>query len=148
LDSPRSKSELLRAVRYRSASHIVDLSGTEPDECAIYTLSDPRELRNVRYVGQTRCPPRRYLQHLTAARLWLPDTLPWWIKRPELRPLYQWLRELYLDEARLPAMAVVGWSQADEALAEERNHICEQLRQQSLLLNREAKTFKGQPHLL
>jgi hypothetical protein len=148
LDGPNLKSQLLRAVRSRSASHIVDLSLTDPDECAIYTLSDPRDLRAVRYVGQTRSPGRRYMQHLTAARLWLPNTLPWWIKRPELRPLYLWIRELHLDGARLPAMAVIAWSQAAQALAEERRHICEHLRNQLPLLNREAATFQNQLPLL
>jgi hypothetical protein len=88
------------------------------------------------------------LQHVTAARLWLPDELPWWIKRPEMRPLYQWIRELYRDGARLPVMVVVAWSQASDALAEERKYICEHLNHRSLLLNRESETFKNQPHLI
>jgi hypothetical protein len=102
----------------------------------------------VRYVGQTSCPRRRFLQHLTAAKLWLPDELPWWIKRPEMRSLYQWIRELYVEECRLPVMVVAVWTQAAEALAEERNLICEHLRHRSPLLNRESETFKNQPHLM
>lgn len=142
------KIQLTRLVRVRSASHIVDLSGTEPDEAAIYTLSDPRDLHTVRYVGQTVCPRRRFLQHVTAAKLWLPDDLPWWIKRPDMRALYQWIRELYHDERRLPMMIVAAWARNAEALAQERDLICEHLRCRSPLLNRESETFKGRPHLI
>ena len=53
----------------------------------IYTLSDPRDLRQVRYVGQTSAPRRRLLQHLNAARLWLPDERPWWIKDEKAAPV-------------------------------------------------------------
>jgi hypothetical protein len=142
------KIQIVRLIRSRCASHIVDLSGTEPDDAAIYTLSDPREIRVVRYVGQTSSPRRRFLQHLTAAKLWLPDELPWWIKRPEMKSLYQWIRELYRDERRLPVMVVTTWAQASDALAQERDLICAHLRRQSPLLNRESETFKRQPHLL
>lgn len=139
-----TKAELAAALRSRISSHLVDLSGTEPDECAIYTLSDPRDLRAVRYVGQTRSPRRRYSQHVYTARLWLPDSLPWWIKRPELRPLYDWIRQLHRDEGRLPVMGVIAWSRAAEALAEERKYICQHLAQNSELLNREAEAGKQQ----
>jgi hypothetical protein len=142
------EAQLIRALRSRSASHIVDLSDTDPDECAIYTLSDPRDIRVVRYVGQTRSPRRRFLQHLATARLWLPDELPWWVKRPDMRGLYQWIRELYLDEQRLPVMAVVAWTQASVALVQERALICEHLRRQSPLLNRESETFRQQSLLI
>jgi hypothetical protein len=148
MNHPELKIQLVRLIRSRCASHIVDLSGTEPDDAAIYTLSDPREIRVVRYVGQTGSPRRRLLQHLAAAKLWLPDELPWWIKRPELRFLYRWIRELYLDECRLPVMIVTAWAQASDALAQERSLICEHLRLQSPLLNRESETFRRQPHLL
>ena len=148
MDRPELNSDLVRLVRSRSASHIVDLSGTEHNDAAIYTLSDPREIRVVRYVGQTACPRRRFLQHLAAARLWLPDEIPWWIKRPEMRSLYQWIRELYLDERRLPLMVVTAWAQAADALAQERALICEHLRRESPLLNRESETFKRQPILI
>jgi hypothetical protein len=126
----------------------VDLSGTDPDEAALYTLSDPRDLRAVRYVGQTACPRRRFLQHITAAQLWLPDELPWWIKRPDLRALYQWIRALYLEERRLPVMVVTAWTRNADALAQERDLICEHLRRRSPLLNRESETFKDRPHLI
>ena len=148
MERPEPKIQLVRLIRSRCASHIVDLSGSEPDDAAIYTLSDPREIRVVRYVGQTGCPRRRFLQHLTAAKLWLPDELPWWIKRPDMKSLYQWIRELYLDERRLPVMVVTAWAQASEALAQERDLICEHLRRQSPLLNRESETFSRQLHLI
>lgn len=148
MDRREPKIQLTRLVWARSAAHIVDLSGTEPDEAAIYTLSDPRDLRAVRYVGQTGCPRRRFLQHVTAAKLWLPDELPWWIKRPDLRALYQWIRELYLDERRLPVMFVTVWARKADALAVERELICEHLRRRSPLLNRESETFKSRPHLI
>lgn len=148
MDRCEPKIQLTRLVRIRCASHIVDLSGTEPDEAAIYTLSDPRDLSAVRYVGQTSCPRRRFLQHITAAKLWLPDELPWWIKRPDMRALYQWIRELYLDERRLPFMVVAAWAGNAEALAQERELICEHLRRHSPLLNRESETFKSRPPLI
>jgi hypothetical protein len=148
VDRPEVKTQLVRLIRRRIASHIVDLSGAEPNDCAIYTLADPRDIRDVRYIGQTSGLRRRFLQHLNAARLWLPDELPWWIKRAELRPLYQWIRGLYLDEGRLPVMAVVAWVPAADALAEERKHICAHLGHRSALLNRESETFKKQPLLL
>ena len=96
----------------------------------------------MRYVGQTRAPRSRYLQHVGAAKLWLPDELPWWIKSPRQRPLYHWIRDLYRDESRLPVMVVVGWTQARHALAEEREHIENCLRQGLPLLNREAEPKK------
>jgi hypothetical protein len=74
---------------------------------AVYTLSDPRALRDVRYVGQTRSPTRRLGQHINTARLWLSDEVPWWFKSPELRPLYEWIRQLHSDERRL-VTAIVG----------------------------------------
>ena len=148
MDGPAVKTQLTRLIRRRIASHLVDLSGLEPDECAIYTLSDPRDIHDVRYVGQTSDPRRRFLQHLNAARLWLPDELPWWIKRAELRPLYEWIRQLYRDECRLPVMAVMAWAPVTQALAEERRYICAHLSHRSALLNRESETFNKQPILL
>jgi hypothetical protein len=148
MDRREPKIHLERLVRVRCASHIVDLSGTETDEAAIYTLSDPRDLHAVRYVGRTSCPRRRFLQHVTAAKLWLPDDLPWWIKRPDMRALYQWIRELYLDERRLPFMVVTAWARNADALARERDLICEHLRRRASLLNRESETFKSRPLLI
>lgn len=133
------KELVSQSIRTRSAAHILDLSGVTPGEAAIYTLADPRDLQYVRYVGQTCNPRRRFLQHVNAARLWLPDELPWWIKSPKLRPLYDWIRELYRDEQRMPVMAVIAWTEARNARAEERNRICEYLGQQLPLLNLEAE---------
>jgi hypothetical protein len=130
--------QIARQVRNRCDAHIVDHSDTQAGEVAVYTLSDPRDLRLVRYVGQTTSPRKRYLQHVAAAKLWLPDELPWWIKSPRKRPLHEWIRGLYRDEFRLPMMAVVAWTQPQHALTEERRHILELLGYQLPLLNRES----------
>ena len=138
------KERVSRHVRAACASQIVDLSGGCPDEAAIYTLADPRDVQCVRYVGQTCNPRRRFLQHVNAARLWLPDELPWWIKSPKLRPLYDWIRELYRDEYRMPVMTVIAWTQAGNARAEERSRICEYLGRDLPLLNWESEMLRKQ----
>jgi hypothetical protein len=115
---------------------------------AIYALADPRELRTVRYIGQTRSPERRYLQHVTTARLWLPDELPWWIASAKLRPLYTWLRELYRDDGRLPAMIVEQWVDTALARTAERARIAECLALRLPLLNFEARMCRRQGQLL
>lgn len=51
-----SQAQLTRDIRYRVEALLVDDSGSVPDEDAIYTLSDPRDIRQVRYVGQTKDP--------------------------------------------------------------------------------------------
>jgi hypothetical protein len=134
--------QISRSIRQRSAAHLLDMSGTEPNEAAIYALADPRDLELVRYIGQTRAPSSRYLQHMNEARLWLPDELPWWVKSPRLRPLYGWIRELYADEQRMPIMMIVGWTEARLARQEEGRHIREYLRHQKPLLNSETDTFR------
>jgi len=139
---------IARSIRIRCASHIVDISGVAPDEAAIYTLSDPRDLLSVRYVGQTRDPRRRFLQHMGAARLWLPDDLPWWIKSPKLRPLYDWIRELYRDDLRMPVLSVIAWTNGGNARIEERNRISELLARDLPLLNWEAEMLKKQLRLI
>ena len=88
-------------------------------KAAIYTLADPRELRRVRYVGQTSSPRR----------------------------LYEWIRELYLDEHRMPVMAVIAWTDFRHARIEEHNRIGEFLAQGLPLLNVEAAGFQMQPQL-
>jgi hypothetical protein len=136
--TPRDIRHRLRALRF-------DDSGDEPSEFAIYTLSDPRDLRLVRYVGQTADPGRRHAQHVAAARLSIPDTTPWWIPRPELRPLYTWIRALHSEGGRLPAMIVAAWCQgAVDARALERETILRYLAEQMPLLNREAGSFGKQ----
>lgn len=61
---PLPKPELAHLIRARLPGLLLDVSGMPPSGFAIYTLSDPRDLRHVRYVGQTRLPRRRLLQHL------------------------------------------------------------------------------------
>ncbi len=130
-----------RSIRSRCAAHILDVSDATPNAAAIYALADPRDLELVRYIGQTRSPRTRYLQHMTEARLWLPDELPWWVKSPQLRPLYGWIRALYADEQRLPIMMLVAWTSVIEARQEEGRHIREYLRHQIPLLNGETDLF-------
>ena|SRR6185503_9697058 len=131
-----TKAQILRHVRARRAESIHDDSGCEPRGFAVYTLSDPRAVREVRYVGQTRSPARRFGQHINMARLWLPDEVPWWFKSPELRPLYEWIRQLHGDERRLPVLVIVEWVPTlAEARAREREHIYDRLRAQQPLFN-------------
>lgn len=130
-----------RSLHSRVATHILDFSGSDPNEAAIYGLADPRDLELVRYIGQTRSPSARYRQHLNEARLWLPDELPWWVKSERLRPLYGWIRELHADEARTPIMLILAWTEGRLARQEEGRHIREYLRQGKPLLNSEARHF-------
>jgi hypothetical protein len=102
-------TELTHRFRRHVARELYDESGDLPVGSAIYTLSDPRDIRAIRYVGQTNHPRRRFLQHLTHARLWLPDERPWWVASPKLRPLYEWIRALYGDGSRLPVMVLWAW---------------------------------------
>jgi hypothetical protein len=144
-----TKPELARHIRSRLALLIADESGAAPKGIAIYTLADPRDVREVRYVGQTQSPQRRYRQHLNAARLWLPDEKPWWVKSPQLRPLYEWIRRLYQDERRLPSMLICAWSQTvADARSAERARICECLQQRQPLTNFEVDVFGPQLPLL
>ncbi|MBV8143821.1 MAG: GIY-YIG nuclease family protein [Gammaproteobacteria bacterium] len=135
-------------MRKRLAGHLFDASGAEAGEVAIYSLSDPRSLREICYVGQTKAPRQRLLQHLAAARLWLPDELPWWIKSPKLRPLYGWIRQLYRDGGRLPVMVVCEWVARNRALQAERARICDCLEDQAPLLNHEAEVLQRQMLLI
>jgi hypothetical protein len=105
---------------------------------AIYSLSDPRDIRLIRYIGQTSAPRRRFLQHLNTARLWLPDETPWWIKSPKLRPLYDWIRQLYGDGYRLPTMVVHQWV-TEQPRTAERLHIQQCLSNNLPLLNVETE---------
>jgi hypothetical protein len=133
-----TRAALAHRVRAAKAYNIIDQTGTDPGEVAIYALSDPRDVEAVRYVGRTRSPEARFSQHINAARLWLPDQLPWWISRPELRPLYTWIRTLYADGSRLPVMIVVGWTTAPLAKSDERRFIAAYLARGLPLLNFEA----------
>ena len=75
--SPRifTKAILARRIRGHVGLDLYDDSGMAPKRVAIYSLSDPRDLRHVRYVGQTTRPPQRFAQHLHTARLWLPEDM-------------------------------------------------------------------------
>ncbi|HVN43792.1 MAG TPA: hypothetical protein VMT66_00970 [Steroidobacteraceae bacterium] len=121
--------------RWRLRLHLYDESGTTPEGIAIYSLADPREARTSRYVGQTAHPLSRLLQHLRTARLDLPDEVPWWVKKPQLRPLYSWIRELHAQERRLPVMLVHAWVAPEEAQRAERELIRAALEQHLPLLN-------------
>ena len=120
-----SKAQLTLRIRTHVHSLVVDASNVEPVDVAIYTLSDPRNIREARYIGQTSCPGRRYLQHINQAKLWMPAETPWWIKTSGLRPLYQWIRELYADDSRLPVMMILAWTERCNALSEEQRYIAE-----------------------
>jgi hypothetical protein len=124
---------------------LYDESGVDARGTAIYGLSDPRDIRDIRYVGLTRAPRRRFLQHLTTARLWMPDDTPWWVRSPKLRPLYGWIRELYRDECRLPVMLITSWVETEtEARVEERTRIYECLGKKLRLLNVETEILGRQ----
>jgi len=145
--SPVSTSQLTRRIRSQLPWLLHDESGDVPGGFAIYTLSDPRDVREVRYVGQTRSPRRRFLQHVNTARLWLPDQdeTAWWVKVPKLRPLYDWIRQLHREEERLPAMVVTRWVEdISEARSAERSHIQFCLGRQLALFNVEAEQAGGQ----
>ena len=142
---PIAREVLTRQLRRASETHIIDNSGSNSGGVALYLLSDPRDIRIVRYVGQTSQPRRRFIQHIGSARLWLPDQIPWWIKSPKLRPLYEWIRDLYRDDHRLPLMVVSGWvDTVREARLKEREQICEQMAQGMPLLNAELKILGNQ----
>jgi hypothetical protein len=131
-----TKAQLARYIRGHVDVQLYDDSGVLPQSIAIYSLSDPRDIRCVRYVGQTTLPTRRFLQHLNTARLWLPEERPWWVKSPKLRPLYNWIRELYRDELRLPTMVISAWvNAASDARLAERVRIFECLAKSLPLLN-------------
>jgi len=144
-------SRRLCSLRFRAhiSSHLYDDSGVEAGGVAIYSLSDPRDLREVRYIGQTLNPRRRLLQHWNAARLWLPAERPWWIASPQLRPLYEWIRDLHADEQRLPVMVVRSWvASSAEARRVEREEIAACLAANRPLLNFERQLLGRQALLL
>jgi len=146
--SLRGAAQLQGAIRRRLPALLYDGSGDPPRGVAIYSLSDPRAVREIRYIGQSASPRRRLLEHLRVARLWLRDELPWWVESPRLRPLYQWIRALYRDEGRLPVMVVRACVDATEARLAERSHICTCLGEQLPLLNIEEERLRRQLQLL
>jgi hypothetical protein len=144
-----SRLRLRHRLRRHVASDLYDASGAAAAEgFAIYSLADPSELQLLRYVGQTAAPRRRLRQHLDAARLWVPDERPWWIRDPKMRPLYEWIRSLHREHDKLPTMVVWEWvSTAAAARAAERARICAALSQGMALLNVEAERSSGQQRL-
>ena len=143
-----SKAQFVRQLRNRLVSHLYDESGVAPEGVAIYSLSDPRDIRDIRYVGQTTAPRRRLLQHIGTARLWLPNERPWWVKSPKLRPLYDWLREIYRDGGRLPVMVVSAWTDVSNARALERDRIYDCMQRKLSLLNFERELLGRQIPLI
>ena len=131
-----TRTDLTRRIRRHVERELFDDSGVAPAGTAIYSLADPRELRVTRYVGQSAAPRRRFLQHLSTARLWLPDERPWWVHQPRLRPLYEWIRELHRDHDRLPTMVVHSWADSTRAARlAERARIYDSLANQLPILN-------------
>jgi hypothetical protein len=144
-----TRAQLGRHFRIHVGAQLYDDSGHVPAGVAIYALSDPRDIRQVRYVGQSSAPRRRLLQHLNTAMLWLPDEKPWWVKSPRLRPLSAWIRQLYQDELRLPVMVITAWVEsASQARAAERARIFECLERRLPLLNFETQLLGPQVPLL
>jgi hypothetical protein len=137
-----TKAQISRRVRAHIGTSLFDDSGVSATDVAIYALSDPRDIRDVRYIGQTSAPRRRFLQHLNAGRLWLPDSLPWWVRSPKLRPLYGWIRALYSHDGRLPVMIITDWAPSlKDALSVERARIVECLKQDRNLFNVEREAL-------
>jgi hypothetical protein len=143
-----TQAHLTRRFRWHVTTQLYDGCRLIQGGSAIYSLLDPRTLREVRYIGQTSDPARRFRQHLQMARLWLPDQRPWWIKSPKMRPLYEWIRQLYADDGRLPTMIVREWVGTGEARVAERAQICALLADQSSLLNVEPRLMGEQRLLL
>jgi hypothetical protein len=140
---------LARSAAAAARSHVHAGEGGCHGGTAIYTLSDPRDARCARYVGQTRDPRRRFAQHVQTARLWLPDDTPWWVRSAKHRPLYAWMRELHRDGGRLPFMWVEEWVEPGAyPLVAERAAIMRLLAHGAALLNVEARVLGEQLPLL
>ena len=66
----------------------------------------------------------------------MPDETRWWVKSPKLRPLSEWIRELYRDKFRLPTMVISEWAETiSDARLAERTRLCECLEKRLQLLN-------------
>jgi hypothetical protein len=138
-----------KSAAVAARSHVHGAADGPPGGTAVYTLSDPRDVRCPRYVGQTRNPRARFAQHVQTARLGLPDAVPWWVRSPKHRPLYTWIRELNRDGGRLPFMWVEEWVEPDaDALVAERAAIMRWLARCATLLNAEALKLGAQLPLL
>jgi len=144
-----TRAELARHFRSHVGTQLYDDAGIAARGTAIYSLSDPRYIQQVCYVGQTSAPRRRFLQHLNTAMLWMPDDMPWWVKSPKLRPLSAWIRRLYRDERRLPVMVITAWVEsASQARVAERARIYQCLERHLQLLNVETQILGRQIPLL
>jgi hypothetical protein len=144
-----TQAQLSRHFRGHVGAQLYDDSGAAARGSAIYSLSDPRDIRAVRYVGLSNAPKRRFLQHLNTARLWLPDDTPWWVKSPQIRPLSEWIRALYRDDYRLPVMVISAWVETvAEARVAERTRIYACLEQRLQLLNVETEILGPQLPLI
>jgi hypothetical protein len=144
-----TRAQLTRHIRSHVEREFYDESGELPLGTAIYALTDPRDIRAVRYIGQTKNPRRRLLQHIATAQLWLPDDRPWFLKAPKLRPLYDWVRALYRDEMRLPTMVVSAWvGTTAAARVAERARIYDCLSRRLPLLNVEIEILGEQRPLI
>jgi hypothetical protein len=139
-----TRAQLSRYVRARLPAQLYDETCAERAGTAIYGLSDPRDIRALRYVGQSAAPRRRLLQHIATARLWLPAQTPWWVPKAKLRPLYQWIRALFAEEGRLPVMVVMAWVPPEQGRGAERAQIQAAIERQEALLNYEAELGKIQ----
>jgi hypothetical protein len=79
----------------------------------------------------------------------LPDEIPWWVQSAKLRPLSEWIRDLYRDEYRLPTMIISAWVDTiSDARVAERARICECLEKRLQLLNVESQTIGRQVLLI
>ena len=143
------REQLRQHFRRHLGAQLYDDSGVAAQGIAIYSLSDPRDIREVRYIGQTSAPRRRLLQHLNTAMLWMPDDTPWWVRFPKMRPLSEWIRELYRDELRLPVMVVTAWvPTVSAARVAERAEIFACLERRQQILNVESEILGRQLALL
>ena len=79
----------------------------------------------------------------------MPDDKPWWVKFPKMRPLSEWIRELYRDELRLPVMVITAWiPTVSAARVAERIQIYECLERRLRLLNVESEVLGRQLPLI
>jgi hypothetical protein len=144
-----TRTQLSRRIARHVERELYDDSQLAPAVIAIYSLADPRDLLLSRYIGQTSCPRRRFLQHLRTARLWLPDDRPWWVPQPKLRPLYDWIRELHAEGERLATMVVHSWVDTPKAARlAERGRIFDSLASRLPLLNVESEILGNQLPLI
>ncbi|MEO7386500.1 MAG: GIY-YIG nuclease family protein [Gammaproteobacteria bacterium] len=146
------QQSFIAELRRRLAPLLVDASPAGPpahsDGFAIYTLADPRQVVAPRYVGQSRRPSRRFIQHVMAAHSarqssLSPVEVPWWYAPLELQPLHHWIRDLSRDGGRLPCMMVHDWvaTEADARQAE-RRLIADCLQSGHSLFNVEARRLR------